>query len=768
MQRTVRWYVGGVAVLGSALLVVAVRSLAFSGAGWDVLAVLWVVAVAAVWLPARLDPTGPPVHLETGVFLAMLLSLPAGVASVSLTLATLAGTLLLTRDAERVVFEVGRAAVLGVVGGLVFAGIGPSGSVVSPTTLLAVFAVLVIVESLGVLLVTELTRRHGPGRFVETWRDLSHLSLVAAAVNGIYGIVLGDLARRDPVVTLLGGSLVAGLFMALRGWHATRGSEERASGHHDLSSVLLDVSVERDQLAVFLKRLATVFGGRSAALYLEQRHHHLRVHVEGDRLDRTRVKRVPDAVSEATWRVIALRGDRSHDPWLVPEGHTSVLAAPLVHSGRTIGAVLVLDRRGAGNWSDADAEWLGSIANEAAAAVRTVELFRRVDAERARWEEESTRLADVLRSATDGIANLSNQGRIETWNPGMERLTGVTVEDAIGQSWFTVLRLRDAAGTELVPDGDNVISDVLGDSDENGAAERPRGRRSEPEEPRPVGADRVRLQLLRSDGTWRWVSCNISAVRRTDGVRRGVVLVARDVTAEYEVDALKADFIATISHELRTPLTPLKGFVQTIRARGEAIDPAHVVHMVEGMGKQVDRLENLVSDLLTVADIDNNAAPLETAVIDLRDAADAALALERSGTERVTIEGEPDVNGIGDRRAVIRVIRALVSNAIKHTEGTVTIRFSREPEHARVDVVDEGPGIPPWEHDRIFERFGRLGDHLHRTQGPGLGLAISRALAEAMGGQVRVESDVTHGSTFTLMLPLARPRQVGGTVRQAG
>ncbi|HEX9767209.1 MAG TPA: HAMP domain-containing sensor histidine kinase, partial [Nitriliruptorales bacterium] len=241
-----------------------------------------------------------------------------------------------------------------------------------------------------------------------------------------------------------------------------------------------------------------------------------------------------------------------------------------------------------------------------------------------------------------------------------------------------------------------------------------------------------------------------------------------DVTAEYEVDVLKADFIATISHELRTPLTPLKGFVQTLRARSEAIEPHLVVQMVEGMGKQVDRLENLVADLLAVAEIDNDAAPLEGAVLDLRDATDAALALERTGTGRVTVDGFGSVNGVGDRRAVIRIIRALVSNALKHTEGPVTVTFATDADRALVRVVDKGPGIPPWEHERIFERFGRLGDHLHRTQGPGLGLAISRALAEAMGGNVALESDVASGSVFTLSLPIARPRRVAGTVRQAG
>jgi PAS domain S-box-containing protein len=748
MQRAERWYVGGVAVLGAVLLAIAVKGLPFADPDWPALVVLGLIAVAAVWVPIRIDPGGPPVGLETGVLLAMLLALPAGWPPFLLVAATILGLLPATRDIERVVFGAGSAGVVGSAGALVYEAIGPTGSVVHPASLLAVGAVLVIVESLRVLLVTELTRRQGPGQFRETWRDVSRLALVAAAGNGVYGVVLGDLGRRDAVVTALGGTLIVGLFLAVRGWNAARGTDQRATGHHHLSSVLLDVSTDRDRLGVFLTRLSTVFDARSAALYLEQRNHHLRVYVVDDRLERSRLKQVPDIVTEVTWRVIALRSDRSNEPWLVPEGHSSALAAPLVHSGRTIGALVVHDRRGVGSWTDADASWLGSIANEAAAAVRTVELLQQVEAERGRWEEESTRLADVLRSATDGIANLSPAGRIETWNPGMELLTGVSADDAVAQTWFTVLRLRDAKGNELLPDGPNVIEQVLRHGEE--------------------GGERLRLQLLRSDGSWRWISCTIAAVHRADGSRRGAVLVARDVTAAHEVEQLKADFLATISHELRTPLTPLKGFVQTVRARGAVLDPEQTFQMFEGMGKQVERLEDLVADLLTIADLDNEATPHETTVISLHDAAEQALAQERAGTERVEVESGEGVNAVGDRKAVTRIMRALISNGLKHTEGSVTIAFRTDAEQAHVDVIDEGPGVPPWEHERIFERFGRLGDHLRRTQGPGLGLAIARALAENMGGSVAITSDVTQGSVFTLSLPRARPRQMEGTVQRAG
>jgi len=109
--------------------------------------------------------------------------------------------------------------------------------------------------------------------------------------------------------------------------------------------------------------------------------------------------------------------------------------------------------------------------------------------------------------------------------------------------------------------------------------------------------------------------------------------------------------------------------------------------------------------------------------------------------------------GLGDRMAVTRIIDELVDNALRHTDGDVRIKVSGIDQWAGIEVADEGPGIAPWDQDRVFRQFGRLGDHLHRTAGAGLGLAIARALARDLDGDLMLDSDLGRGARFRLQLP---------------
>lgn len=251
-------------------------------------------------------------------------------------------------------------------------------------------------------------------------------------------------------------------------------------------------------------------------------------------------------------------------------------------------------------------------------------------------------------------------------------------------------------------------------------------------------------------GDDRWVRIVLTPV--TDPDRPGVVIVARDVTASREVDRVKADFIATVSHELRTPLTPLKGFLELAERR--ELSPAMQAEMRTSMRRQIARLESLVDDLLAMAELDRDLVDLQETEHSL---APMLLRLpaafdEANAEGRLQIEPST-VSASGDPDAVDRILTALVSNALKHTSGTVHVRVEAGEATVTVTVADEGPGIAIGDQEAIFERFHRLGDHLHRTQGPGLGLPIARALARRLGGDVTVDSAPDRGSTFELTLP---------------
>ncbi len=388
------------------------------------------------------------------------------------------------------------------------------------------------------------------------------------------------------------------------------------------------------------------------------------------------------------------------------------------------------------------------MANELAVALDNWLLLDQVEEERARLEAESTKLNDILGAATDGIVSVLAEGTIEAWNPGMARITGVDPEVAIGQPWHAVLRLKDDAGAELAPTGDHVMSQAM-------AGEH--------------AGESLSLQALRADGVWRRLQCTSSPVRNPDGTTRGVVLVARDVTSEREVEELKSDFIATVSHELRTPLTPLKGFLATLRNPRTALTEDQLGSIHGAMGTQLLRLETLISDLLAVAELDHGQFELRPEPLTISDVVADAVEVEAADElSRCSVLVEPDVTAVADSVALVRIVRSLVSNALKHTAGEVEITVRTLADHVEVVVRDEGPGVAPWDQQRIFNRFERLGNHLTRTQGPGLGLTIARTLARRMDGDVTLSSDIGLGATFTLTLPRARPRSVSLRVASEG
>ncbi len=179
------------------------------------------------------------------------------------------------------------------------------------------------------------------------------------------------------------------------------------------------------------------------------------------------------------------------------------------------------------------------------------------------------------------------------------------------------------------------------------------------------------------------------------------------------------------------------------------------------MSAQLTRLETLISDLLAVAELDHGQFDLHPEPMALGELVTEAVEVEAAHEfSRGTVVVEPDVTAIADSVALVRIVRSLVSNAVKHTDGRVEVTIRSVDDEVHVAVADEGPGIASWDHQKVFNRFERLGNHLRRTQGPGLGLTIARTLAQRMDGDVTVSSDIGAGSTFTLHLPRAKPRAV--------
>jgi signal transduction histidine kinase len=249
----------------------------------------------------------------------------------------------------------------------------------------------------------------------------------------------------------------------------------------------------------------------------------------------------------------------------------------------------------------------------------------------------------------------------------------------------------------------------------------------------------------------------------------GVTLEATRLRAEQraiverltELDAMKTDFVAITSHELRTPLAGIRGFVDMLTRRGDALSHAERDEYLGIVLTQTDRLIRIVDDLLVVSRIEGEALTLEPVEVDVRNVLGQVVAALGAHGPRVDLDPAPGAPSILvlDPNRLIQILTNLAHNAVKFSpeDAPVTIRWAAPAEGTVVfDVIDRGPGIPPQEHALIFERFRQRGDHRSHSEGFGLGLYIAKLLAEAMGGWLEVESVPEAGATFRVTLPTTR------------
>ncbi len=287
----------------------------------------------------------------------------------------------------------------------------------------------------------------------------------------------------------------------------------------------------------------------------------------------------------------------------------------------------------------------------------------------------------------------------------------------------------------------------------------------------PPGTQGPGLLTLRREGEARVLEFSV----REDefGHRQYLVLVARDVTervraeqalrkAKEEAEAsdrAKARFLTIASHELRTPLTALMLLLQQATRRPERLSAAGG-GLLERMMKQTRWLAAMAEDLLDVSRLEHDRLVLRKQRLDLRSlvaevvsgfqarASDRHLGLELPSVP-VYVEADPT--------RTEQVLSNLLENALQYSPpGTpVEVRLTLRQGVARVSVKDDGPGIAEEDRERLFKPFGRLGEAGQSTPGLGLGLYLSRQIAELQGGELRAESASDRGSTFSLYLPLA-------------
>jgi two-component system phosphate regulon sensor histidine kinase PhoR len=244
------------------------------------------------------------------------------------------------------------------------------------------------------------------------------------------------------------------------------------------------------------------------------------------------------------------------------------------------------------------------------------------------------------------------------------------------------------------------------------------------------------------------------------------LLLSQDVTERDRMDAMRRDFVANVSHEIRTPLTVLAGFVETLAT--VPLSAAEQPRVLTLMRQQTARIQSLVDDLLTLAQLEGSPRPpadrwLAADALIERATADAQLL--SAGRHAFEVHARPGLQIAGSDGELASAMDNLLNNAVRYTPdgGRIELRWSlREADgSALFEVEDNGPGIARDHLPRLAERFYRVDSSRSReTGGTGLGLAIVKHVVQRHGGELEIDSEPGRGSTFRLVLPASRVRAV--------
>jgi signal transduction histidine kinase len=219
-----------------------------------------------------------------------------------------------------------------------------------------------------------------------------------------------------------------------------------------------------------------------------------------------------------------------------------------------------------------------------------------------------------------------------------------------------------------------------------------------------------------------------------------------------EVDRIRHDLIANVSHELRTPVSALQAVLENLIDGVEPTEP----EILQTMLTQVERLGNLVAQLLDLSRLESGVETLHKQTVDLepllgQSMKEAGLA---SGSVQLELEVENGLQVEADPVKLQQVITNLLDNAVSHSPDAGLVRLSaRGNDHVTIEVADEGPGIPEGQRDQVFERFYRTDQSRSTRGGSGLGLSIARWIVELHGGEIKAASGAERGCLMTVTLP---------------
>ncbi len=276
------------------------------------------------------------------------------------------------------------------------------------------------------------------------------------------------------------------------------------------------------------------------------------------------------------------------------------------------------------------------------------------------------------------------------------------------------------------------------------------------------------IGLQRADGGVATVVFSLASLKDSDN-QEAVVGTVEDITERKALERMKDEFVSTVSHELRTPLTSIRGSLGLLGQGVAGVLPAKAGELVGIADRNCERLLGLIDQLLDLQRLDTAELPLEMEALDLGQLTREAVAADQGYAARFKValrllEPVPEAIVHVDRGRYLQVLANLVSNAAKFSPpgGAVDVALRVEGGQVTVSVTDRGPGIPEQFQPRVFKKFAQADASDSRSLGgAGLGLSITKALVERMGGQIGFSTAPGEGTTFFVRLGLAPDGTIG-------
>jgi PAS domain S-box-containing protein len=405
-------------------------------------------------------------------------------------------------------------------------------------------------------------------------------------------------------------------------------------------------------------------------------------------------------------------------------GQMQVLALPVRAHDRSIGVLCLLHPSNAANLLGDQPGVYNVLLDHVELVVQNARLLQGLLKER-QWLEA------MVQHTSHGIAIADSDGMVVGFNVAMERLSGWSLDEAVGHPMAQMFPLRrEDAGAGLA---------LVGSPDSTAEG-----------------------QLQTRSGEWIDVEVSSNAVHDEGGHGSlGWVLSVRDIRSRKQKERLERIFLSAVSHELQTPIAIIKGFSGLLSDPEVPMTPAQMQEKAAIIFEESQRLERMVGQMLFATRLQAGGARLQMEPVAVEPLLRRLLTklepLASAARSTLTAELAPHLPLVtADPERLEQVARNLVENAIKYSPGRIVVSANTAHGELRICVTDEGAGIAAAERDRIFEAFERVPSG-QTVAGSGLGLFICKAIVEAHGGHIWVEERQGGGSRFCFTLPLDGP-----------